>query len=242
VDIGSFLQKEHDQIWFRRADASRFAKSVANDFNPIHDPDARRFCVPGDLLFASTLSLCGVSANMAFDFRNMVDESDRLTLEISDTAIRWHDGSETVYLEATRSGSHSSDPRVIDAIVNAYVRFSGQTFPFVLVDLMKSENVMINPARPLVMYKSMALELSRVDVESVELRFRSAGFEGSGKKGEVTLSFDLYESGEMFGSGNKKMLLGGLRPYDQSVIDALVADYNQTRQDYLSAAGEEAPV
>ncbi len=36
--------------------ASQFAKGVADDFNPIHDPDSRRFCVPGDLLFALVLS------------------------------------------------------------------------------------------------------------------------------------------------------------------------------------------
>ncbi len=229
-------------IWFRRSDASRFAKSVANDFNPIHDPDARRFCVPGDLLFASTLSLCGVNSHMAFDFISMVDESDRLTLETTEGAIRWHDGGDTVYLEAARSGEHTTDIQAINAIVEAYVRFSGQTFPYVLVDLMKSENVMINAARPLVMYKSMALKLDRLNVKVAELQFRSAQFEGSGKKGEVTLSFDLYESGELFGTGNKKMLLGGLRPYDQVVIDELVANYNQTKQAYLAKVGEVTTV
>ena len=35
---------------------SRFAKEVAGDFNPIHDHDSKRFCVPGDLLFAIALS------------------------------------------------------------------------------------------------------------------------------------------------------------------------------------------
>ena len=66
-------------------------------------------------------------------------------------------------------------------------------------------------------------------MQSVELRFRDASFAGSGKKGEVTLAFDLYEAGELFGSGDKKMLLGGLRPYDQSVIDELVEDYNRVK-------------
>ena len=31
---------------------SDFAKNISNDFNPIHDPLNKRFCVPGDLLFA----------------------------------------------------------------------------------------------------------------------------------------------------------------------------------------------
>lgn len=229
MDIRSFYQRENDEIWFRRSDASQFAKSVANDFNPIHDPDARRFCVPGDLLFASTLAMCGVSAEMAFDFQLMVDETDRLTVHETQSSVRWLDGDNKVYLEVTRDGMHSADAGVVAAIVEAYVKFSGQTFPFVLVDLMKSENVMINPARPLVMYKSMALSLNRLDVQSVELRLRDASLTGSGKKGEVTLAFDLYEAGELFGTGDKKMLLGGLRPYDQDVIDELVADYNRIK-------------
>ena len=206
-----------------------------NDFNPIHDPDARRFCVPGDLLFASTLAMCGVSAEMAFDFQLMVDETDRLTLHETESGIRWLDVDDKVFLDVLRGGAHSVDANVVAAIVEAYVKFSGQTFPFVLVDLMKSENVMINPARPLVMYKSMALSLTRLDVQSVELRFRDASFIGSGKKGEVTLAFDLYEAGELFGTGDKKMLLGGLRPYDQSVIDELVADYNRIKHAFSSA-------
>lgn len=40
--------------------ASYFAKEIAGgDFNPIHDPDARRFCVPGDLLFTIVVSRFG---------------------------------------------------------------------------------------------------------------------------------------------------------------------------------------
>jgi len=143
VDIRSFYQRDNDEIWFRRSDASHFAKSIANDFNPIHDPDARRFCVPGDLLFASTLAMCGVSAEMAFDFQLMVDETDRLTLQETESSVRWLDVDDKVFLDVSRGGTHSDDADVVAAIVEAYVKFSGQTFPFVLVDLMKSENVMI---------------------------------------------------------------------------------------------------
>lgn len=51
--------------------ASQFAKEVAGDFNPIHDPDARRFCVPGDLLFAVVVSRFGLSRHMTFQFRTL---------------------------------------------------------------------------------------------------------------------------------------------------------------------------
>ena len=35
------------------------AKQVCNDYNPIHDIESKRFCVPGDLLFALTLNNFG---------------------------------------------------------------------------------------------------------------------------------------------------------------------------------------
>jgi len=60
-----FLQKyysgDDEKIHFSRQQASRFAKEVAGDFNPIHDQEAKRFCVPGDLLFALVLSKYGLS-------------------------------------------------------------------------------------------------------------------------------------------------------------------------------------
>ena len=55
--------------------ASQFAKEIAGDFNPIHDPDARRFCVPGDLLFAIVLARFGLSENMTFRFRSLLGEN-----------------------------------------------------------------------------------------------------------------------------------------------------------------------
>ena len=44
--------------------ASNFAKAIAGDFNPLHDPDNRRFCIPGDLLF--TVLLDGAAARQIF--------------------------------------------------------------------------------------------------------------------------------------------------------------------------------
>ena len=52
--------------------ASMFAKEVAHDFNPLHDVDAKRFCVPGDLLFSMALEKYGLSQNMHFVFAGMV--------------------------------------------------------------------------------------------------------------------------------------------------------------------------
>lgn len=45
-----YFSTEDNQFQFTREQASHFAKKVAADFNPIHDEDNKRFCVPGDLL------------------------------------------------------------------------------------------------------------------------------------------------------------------------------------------------
>ena len=50
-----YFSTEDNQFQFTREQASHFAKKVAADFNPIHDEDNKRFCVPGDLLFAVLL-------------------------------------------------------------------------------------------------------------------------------------------------------------------------------------------
>lgn len=58
--------------------ASQFAKRIAGDYNPIHNPDARRFCVPGDLLFALVLARFGLSQRMSFRFLSMVGDGTPL--------------------------------------------------------------------------------------------------------------------------------------------------------------------
>ena len=50
--IDQFASQSGAQLSINVHQASQFAKSVSGDFNPIHDPSNRRFCVPGDLLFA----------------------------------------------------------------------------------------------------------------------------------------------------------------------------------------------
>ncbi|MGL6055276.1 MAG: DUF3581 family protein, partial [Vibrio metschnikovii] len=68
-----FSSAEH-QFQFTRQQASHFAKKVAGDFNPIHDEDSKRFCVPGDLLFAVLLKKNGISQKMRFTFSGMVSD------------------------------------------------------------------------------------------------------------------------------------------------------------------------
>ena len=50
MNLEKYYTLDGSRLSFTRQQASDFAKSVAGDFNPIHDIDSKRFCVPGDLL------------------------------------------------------------------------------------------------------------------------------------------------------------------------------------------------
>lgn len=50
--LSPYFLKQNQSISVSAQQASDFAKKIAQDFNPIHDVGAKRFCVPGYLLFA----------------------------------------------------------------------------------------------------------------------------------------------------------------------------------------------
>ncbi len=235
MNLQTYFELSADSVSFTREKASLFAKSVARDFNPIHNPEARRFCVPGDLLFAVFLYRHGLSQAMHFDFLNMVDETVVLQQQASDDGMVLQDAAGRQYLAVRTSGESGHSVATIDSLATAYVQFSGQTFPFLLVELMKEHNVMINPSRPLVIYKSMELNLSEIEGVDISLKFSDATLDAEGKKAKVSLNFDIHSGDRKIGCGNKKMLLGGLRDYDQEVMDELVFEYNQTKETFLQA-------
>lgn len=70
--LDNFYNQNQLELTISAEQGSSFAKSISNDFNPIHDPDSKRFCVPGDLLFALVLQRYGLSQNMTFNFAGMV--------------------------------------------------------------------------------------------------------------------------------------------------------------------------
>jgi hypothetical protein len=102
----------------------------------------------------------------------------------------------------------------------------------VLVPLMKENNVMINTERPLVIYDHMRISLDRLDIDSVSLSLSESIFRLYGKRGDVALNYDLSCNGEIVGKGQKKMVLSGLREYDQASIDALIASYSERKNQY----------
>ena len=232
--IDNFYTANKGKISFTREQGSNFAKQIADDFNPIHDPDSRRFCVPGDLLFAVIIARYGLSRHMEFRFTGMVDDSSELLLPEPAEALAIDDEAGKKYLTIQRTGDCTREEKLIDNLTHAYVEFSGHSFPHVLVPLLAKQNVMINIARPMVFYESMVIDLDRLDIEAPELVEEKNELAIDGKRGEVQFAFNLVEAGAVVGRGKKRMVLGGLREYDAAVMDDAVTSLNQRKRDYAS--------
>ncbi len=225
--LENFFSETSTKIHFSRKQASDFAKTIAGDFNPIHDEDAKRFCVPGDLLFALLLNKYGISQKMRFTFSGMV--SNEVALHFNNTAddkITIVDDNNKEYLSITRSGATTKDSGLIHNLTCRYVEFSGQTFPHILVPLMAKHHVMINPERPLVIYESMVIDIDDLNIEQPELKLSDSTLEVDGKRGNVCLKFNLLSKGNIIGKGEKSMVLSGLREYDESKIQQLIEVYD----------------
>ena len=231
--IEQYCSINNEQISFTRQQGSDFAKKVADDFNPLHNTEAKRFCVPGDLLFSVIIAKSGLHKEMSFNFSGMVNDGVALTfpneiISIFDVV----DNKDKTYLTVQASGEKTHCASLINALTKAYVDFSGHTFPDILVKLMTENNVMINPSRPMVMYQSMDISLERLDITSLTLKLSKTSLTIEGKRGDAWLEFDLISDGEIVGHGKKHMLLSGLREYCQDNVDAMVAQYQNSKAAY----------
>ena len=234
MNMDKYYHIDNSKLSFTRQQASDFAKLVAGDFNPIHDPESKRFCVPGDLLFAVIIRHYGLRQVMGFSFSGMVNDEVTLHLpKVQAREISIYDDYDKKYLDISSNGETSRDETLIDSLITNYVQFSGDTFPSVLVPLMKENNVMINTERPLVIYDHMRIALDTLDIDEVTLSLAGSDFRLYGKRGDVALNFDLSCNGERIGKGQKKIVMSGLREYDQASIDELVSTYSQRKDNYL---------
>lgn len=224
--LQSFFLQTGNQISISASQGSQFAKQICNDYNPIHDDESKRFCVPGDLLFALTLHRYGLSQQMRFDFAGLVPADKELVFpQWNESELSIADSREKTYLSVQRQGTTSDNQSVIEQLVRSYVEFSGHSFPYILVPLMQQHQVMINTARPLVMYQSMSLNLEHLDLSSPLVKFIDADMEVDGKRGNVSLKFAITDGEATVGSGEKKLVLSGLREFDQQAMDQLILDY-----------------
>ncbi|MFT5658635.1 MAG: hypothetical protein ACI9KN_001916 [Gammaproteobacteria bacterium] len=233
MQLEKYYSLDDSKLTFTQQQASDFAKSVAGDFNSLHDVGSKRFCVPGDLLFAVMIKHYGLRQVMGFSFSGMVNDEVTLCLpNVEAREISIYDEFNKKYLDISTNGDISYDEKLVTSLTKNYVGFSGLTFPHVLVPLMKENNVMINTERPLVIYDHMRISLNTLDIDSVELTLTEPQFRLYGKRGDIALNFDLHCNGVPVGKGQKKMVLGGLREYDQEKIDTLIADTEVLRKNY----------
>ncbi|NND92644.1 MAG: DUF3581 family protein [Granulosicoccus sp.] len=252
MDISQYVTQSDGAVSFTEEQASEFAKGMAGDFNPIHNPESKRFCVPGDLLFSVLLHRYGAAQTTRVQFSGMLDGSTRMLLPDS------IDGTETItdvrdraLLSLSLLGDRFTSEPFISSLSEQYVRFSGQTFPDILVPLMKGAGVMINPDRPLVIYKDMAIELDESAAalfergdngmletlhkplnDELSLKLASTEIDVDGRKGRVRLAFDIAVGGRRIGTGEKNLVLSGLRDYEESAMQQIVDQYNLWRQSY----------
>ena len=224
---------EDDTIRVSRQQASDFAKQVAGDFNPIHDPDSKRFCVPGDLLFSLVLNKYGLSQQMNFTFAGIVGDGVELCFPQTDGHLfSITDNTGRDYLHIQRDGDTTQDPDIIRELIRHYVEFSGRTFPHILIPLMAGHQVMLNPERPMVIYESMSINMDRLDFDGslLELELNNSNLSVDGKRGNASLEFNIKAADVIVGTGAKKLILSGLRTFEQSEIDRLVNDYDLRKQ------------
>tara|TARA_Y100001935_G_scaffold205813_1_gene174793 strand:- start:6411 stop:7139 length:729 start_codon:yes stop_codon:yes gene_type:complete len=215
--------------------ASHFAKTVANDFNPLHDPDHRRFCVPGDLLFTIILYHFGISQNMQFLFSEMVGSNVELNLEGQyNQQYDLNDRNGKTYLKINRSNDLNHDLKATEKLIRSYVGFSGQNFPSILVPLFKKHKVMINIDRPIVIYQSMAFNLDNYDFSELAIELSNSQMAISGKRANVTISFNFLNDKKIIGTGEKKLVLGGLCAFEEKKVALLIKMYQTRRNDYQS--------
>jgi hypothetical protein len=119
--------------------------------------------------------------------------------------------------------------------VRAYVAFSGQNFPNILVPLMAESGVMINPSRPLIIYQSMTLQLTTLEFSSPSLFLSKTELNMSEKRGNVSLYFDIFDGAKLIGEGKKYLILSGLKPFEKNKVDEMVGKYNERKNMYTKS-------
>ena len=231
--LDAFHQSQDTLISITPEQGSAFAKEISDDFNPLHDADSKRFCVPGDLLFALVLAKYGLSQKMAFKYTGMVGKDTNLVFaptQANTLAIK--DLNDKTYLEVERSGESIHHLAVIESFSKAYVAFSGHSFPHILVPLMEQHQVMINIEKPMVIYESMAFEFEHLNLNAPTLKLSNSQLQVTGKRGSVKMEFEIFDQEKLVGKGCKTMILSGLRDYDATQMAELIAVYQNAKANY----------
>ena len=229
--LKDFYNTQEEGIMIASTQASTFAKEIAHDFNPLHDVDAKRFCVPGDLLFSLALEKYGLSH---FTFAGMVGHDVLLKFPDTDAKqIDINDKQGKTYLQVERSGEVSRDNGLIESFIRDYVAFSGQNFPYVLVPLLEREKVMFSLSRPLVIYESMTLTFDHLDFKQASVEMLEPTIEVDGKRATAFLYFQMNADDKSVGKGFKKIAISVPSAYEAEPMQAFVDEYLNRKHTYL---------
>lgn len=234
--LKKFYSGSDDNIKITAEQGSLFAKDIANDFNPLHDVGAKRYVVPGDLLSSIVLEKYGISKKMQFIFTGMLGGDD-VALDFPKTnadqfeVMGSHNKS---ILKIERSGEKINDEAIIESLIRDYAAFSGYNFPYVLVPLMAKQKVMINIARPLVLYESMALEFEHMNFDDPKVEMVDPDLSVNGKRGDAHFNFQIKSGDEVVGKGFKKIVISGVREYEEQPMQAFVDNYLARKEAYLN--------
>lgn len=261
MNLNDYFTAVDRSVSFSETQASAFAKGVAGDFNPLHDPGHKRFCVPGDLIFSVLLHYFGIARISAVQFSGMLDGSTSMQLpELADEHTPIADANGKTLLSLFFQGTRINNADFVAALSEQYVRFSGKTFPDILVPLMREADIMINPDRPMVIYKDMSIELTEAvfpmpdndsaaagtanlqgedSLPAISLDLSDSDISIHGRKGAVKLQFTIAANGLIVGKGEKNMVISGLRPYNESAMQEVVSQYNLWRSEWSHSEQEQ---
>ncbi len=235
--LKAFYSGPNDCIKITPEQGCLFAKDIANDFNPLHDVESKRFCVPGDLLFALVLHKYGVSKKMNFTFAGMLGHGG-VTLDLPETDAEQFEvqGSHgKTILKVDRQGPSTQEESLINPLIRNYVAFSGYNFPYILVPLMAKQNVMINIKRPFVIYDSMSLEFDHLDFTDPQVEMLDPELQVNGKRADAYFKFQIKSGDEVVGKGFKKIVISGVREYEEEPMQEFVDNYLARKNIYLDS-------
>ena len=234
--LKKFYSGSNDSIKITAEQGSLFAKEIANDFNPLHDVGAKRYVVPGDLLSSIVLEKYGVSKKMQFNFMGMLG-GDGIALNFPETNADQFEvigSNNKTILGIERSGERITNKLVVEALIRNYAAFSGYNFPYILVPLMAKHKVMINIARPLVLYESMTLEFEHMNFTDPKVEMVDPDLRVDGKRGDAHFNFQIKSGDKVVGKGFKKIVISGVREYEEQPMQEFVDNYLARKEIYLN--------
>jgi len=77
----------------------------------------------------------------------------------------------------------------------------------------------------MIMYESMSLALRKLNNPQPELEMKKSELDVVGKRGNVTLEYQLMSAGNVAGEVSKRLLLSGLREYCPEAMAGIIEEF-----------------